>query len=108
VCDLDEYRSEPFILHEDRLPGLRRFMVPEEFRRRAQIDQVTNVYALGRTGLILLGDVTDPLTAWRGTAAMREVALRAIDPDRAGRHPSVRAFVEDWRQAVAGRGPGVA
>jgi serine/threonine-protein kinase len=100
LCDFDEYRRGPFVLQAERNFGSRRFMAPEEFQRGATIDQVTNVFTLGRTAVILLGDGSRPMTAWRGTDAMRRVVARATNPDRDRRHPSVRAFVEDWRPAV--------
>jgi serine/threonine-protein kinase len=100
LCDLDEYRPGPFVLEADRLPGSTRFMAPEEFERGARIDGVTNVFALGRTAAVLLGDGTGSLGAWRGTDRMRAVAERATSPARADRYPSVRAFVDAWRRAV--------
>jgi serine/threonine-protein kinase len=100
LCDLDEYRPGPFVLSEDRLPGSRRFMAPEEWRRGATIDQVTNVFTLGRTAFELLGDGTISPDAWRGSETMRDVAVRATAKARGQRHQSVREFVEDWRSAV--------
>jgi serine/threonine protein kinase len=100
LCDLDEYRPGPFVLADERLPGSRRFMAPEEFQRGATIDQVTNVFTLGRTAMVLLGDGTGTLAEWRGTNATRDVVIQATAPERAQRHPSVRAFVDDWRAAV--------
>jgi serine/threonine-protein kinase len=106
VCDLDEYRPGPFVLDADRLPGSTRFMAPEEFQRGATIDQATNVYTLGRTAILLLGDGLPHATPraalenWRGTRAMEGVVLRATSPERAARYPTVRAFVEAWRQVV--------
>ena len=100
LCDLDEYRRRPFVLEEERLPGSRRFMAPEEFTRGALIDQVTNVFTLGRTALELLGDGTGASATWKGTERMLAVALRAASPNRAERHQSVREFVMDWLVAV--------
>lgn len=100
LCDLDEYRPGPFTLDADRLPGSSRFMAPEEFRRGATIDQVTNVFALGRTAMVLLGDSMPTFDAWRGTDAMRRVVEQATSPDPADRHASVRAFVSDWKAAI--------
>ena len=100
LCDLDEYRDGPFTLETNRLPGSRRFMAPEEFQRGARIDQVTNVFTLGRTALLLLGDGTASLESWKGTDAMREVVVRATSSERARRHQSVREYVEDWRSAA--------
>lgn len=48
LCDLDEYRPGPWKLERDRAYGSTRFMAPEEFRRGATIDHVTNVFNLGR------------------------------------------------------------
>jgi serine/threonine protein kinase len=100
LCDLDEYRPGPFLLTGDRLPGSRRFMAPEEWRRGARIDQVTNVFTLGRTALELLGDGTTSPGTWRGSHIMREVVVRATSVERGERHQSVREFVQDWRSAA--------
>jgi serine/threonine-protein kinase len=101
LCDLDEYRQGPFILEEERLPGSRRFMAPEEFARGAVIDQVTNVFTLGRTALELLGDGSGSPATWRGTDRMLAVAMRASSKERAARHGSVREFVREWQVAVS-------
>ena len=81
----------------DRNYGSTRFMAPEEFQRGAIIDQVTNVFTLGRAATVLLGDGTASLDAWRGTDLMKEVVMRATDPERARRHQSVPEYVEQWR-----------
>jgi serine/threonine-protein kinase len=112
VYDLDEYRPGPFVLDADRNFGSSRFMAPEEFQRGATIDQATNVFTLGRTAILLLGDglPRSSLRAqanlwatsddWRGTEAMKAVLLRATDPERAARYQTVRAFVGAWRAAA--------
>ena len=100
LCDLDEYRAGPFVLDADRLPGSSRFMAPEEFRRGARIDEVTNVFTLGRTAVLLLGDGAGSMGSWKGTGAMKQVIMRATALERARRHKSVREFVEAWRSAV--------
>ena len=99
LCDLDEYRFGPFILEADRLPGSKRFMAPEEFQRGALIDQVTNVFTLGRTAIELLGYGSTSSGIWKGSTAMREVLWRATNPERAVRQQSVREFVENWQDA---------
>jgi len=102
VCDLDEYRRGPFVLAEERLPGSRRFMAPEEFRRGSTIDQRTNVFTLGRTAAVLLSDGDENSPAWRGTDAMRAIVERAASPRPEDRFPSVAALVEAWDQAKRG------
>jgi len=101
VCDLDHYQPGAFILEGERLAGSTRFMAPEEFQRGARIDQVTNVFTLGRTALVLLGDGSADGAAWRGSNALRDVALRATANERAERYPDVASFVAAWRSAAA-------
>ena len=100
LCDLDEYREGPFVLDMDRAYGSTRFMAPEEFQRGAVIDQVTNVFNLGRAATVLLGDGTESMNAWKGTEAMRKVVERATLADRALRYQSVEEFVDEWRSAA--------
>ncbi|MBL6983242.1 MAG: serine/threonine protein kinase [Anaerolineales bacterium] len=97
VVDLDEYQLGPFTMEVDRLPGSRRFMAPEECVKGSEIDQVTNVFTLGRTVVELLG--SGSVERLRGSEAMKAVIRRAVDPNRAQRYPSVGAFVEAWNQA---------
>jgi serine/threonine-protein kinase len=101
VYDLDEYRPGPFVLDAERLPGSRRVMAPEEFQRLSVIDQTTNVFTLARMAVLLLGDSRPTFDAWRGTEAMKAVLVQATDPERAARYPTVRAFVDAWRE-IAG------
>lgn len=99
VIDLDEYRPGPFTLEADRLPGSRRFMAPEEWVRGSQIDQVTNVYSLGRLVVEMLGGGSVEKLGSYGN--LKAVITRAVDPDRDQRFPSVKAFVEAWNQAIS-------
>ncbi len=99
VCDLDEYRPGPFELQIDRLPGSTRSMAPEEWVRGSLIDEVTNVYVLGRLAAILLGDRAGRAECFRGGPALWSVVERAIRPDRARRFVSVREFVNAWHGA---------
>ena len=104
LCDFDEYRPGPFVLEDERLPGSRRFMAPEEWRRGATIDQVSNVYTLGRTAVALLGSGQLSGPAWRGSPALQAVVSRATSADRASRQQSVRRFVAEWAVAKGAGG----
>jgi serine/threonine-protein kinase len=103
LCDLDEYRPGPFALDGERLPGSRRFMAPEEWRRGATIDRRTTVFNLGRAARLLL-DAGNEERAWRGTPELLAVIDRATRPDPAGRYPSVGALTGAWRAAAGGAG----
>jgi len=98
VVDLDEYRPGSFTLESDRLPGSRRYMAPEESVMGSQIDQVSNVFALGRMVVELLG--SGSVERLRGSEAMKAATRRAVDPDRAKRYPSVGEFVAAWNQTT--------
>ncbi|MEU2631351.1 serine/threonine protein kinase [Kitasatospora sp. NPDC007106] len=98
LVDLDEYRPGPFVLTEDRLPGSRRYLAPEQCTREAVVDTRSTVFTLGRAARLLL-DAGDEERAWRGGPAGLAVIARATDPDPAGRHPTVAALAADWRAA---------
>lgn len=95
LCDLDEYRPGPFVVDADRLPGSRRFMAPEEFRRGAVIDERTMVFNLGRTAQVLLDEGVGG-GRFRGGPRLAEVAERATSDDPADRFESVADLVAHW------------
>jgi serine/threonine-protein kinase len=101
LIDLDEYRLGPYRLTGKRNPGSRRFMAPEEFRPGALIDQVTNVYTLGRTAVEFLGHGQLSSETWRGNQIMLGVVKKAVRQAREGRQSSVAEFVSQWTEAVA-------
>ncbi|QLE75574.1 serine/threonine protein kinase [Streptomyces rectiverticillatus] len=98
LVDLDEYRPGPFVLEEDRLPGSRRFMAPEEYERGATIDARTTVFTLGRAARLLL-DAGDDERAWRGGPARLGVLHRATRAEPGRRFASVRRFAAAWHAA---------
>jgi serine/threonine-protein kinase len=103
LVDLDEYRPGPFVVEEERLPGSRRFMAPEEFVRGSVIDTRTTVFTLGRTARLLL-DAGDEERAWRGTPAQQAVIVRATRADPDDRFENVHRFADAWRAAHARQG----
>lgn len=102
LVDLDAYRPGPFVLDEERLPGSRRFMAPEEFERGAVIDTRTTVFTLGRAARLLL-DAGDEERAWRGTPELLAVVERATFPAPDDRFPDVHHFAAAWRTAGGAR-----
>ncbi|MGW2523180.1 serine/threonine protein kinase [Streptomyces sp. NPDC001617] len=100
LIDLDEYRPGPFVVAEDRLPGSRRFMAPEEWRRGAVVDVRTTVYVLSRVVRLLL-DRGDEERGWRGTAAQWAVVERGTRAEPGERYAGVGELVAAWRSAVS-------
>lgn len=99
IMDLDTYHQGPFINEMGRMFGSSRFMAPEEFQRGALIDQRTNIFTLGRTAALFLGDGTLDRAPFRGSAALHEVICRACRPDRSERFAALAAFYAAWRAA---------
>ncbi len=101
IMDLDHYHQGPFVNEMGRMFGSSRFMAPEEFRRGARIDQRTNIFTMGRTAAILLGDGTLGRKAFCGSDALFEVVRRACAPQPEDRFPLLGAFRQAWCAARA-------
>ena len=102
LCDLDLYERAPAVNRMGRMWGSSRFMSPEEYKLGAQIDEVTNVFALGALAHTFLGhDATKSHVAWVGSDAQYAVAARAMRAERGARWSSVAALAEAWRSASA-------
>lgn len=99
IMDLDTYHQGPFVNEMGRMFGSSRFMAPEEFQRGALIDQRTNVFTLGRTAALLLGDGTLDRAPFRGNAALHEVICRACRTECNERYPTLADFYAAWRAA---------
>jgi hypothetical protein len=98
LIDLDEYRPGPFAVPEDRMPGSRSFMAPEEWHHGSTIDWRTTVFGLGRAiDHLLRSDDGD----WRGPAGTLEIVEKATRGEPAGRHESVDALNEAWLAMTA-------
>jgi serine/threonine protein kinase, bacterial len=99
VVDIDMYHAGPFINDMGRMFGSSRFMAPEEFEKGALIDERTNVFVMGRTAAVFLGDGTLDRSTFRGTAAMYDVVTRACAPDRDERYSTMEEFRNAWDDA---------
>ena len=65
------------------------------------IDSYTSVYHMGATAFELLGKgKKEPQAGFRGNKELLKVALKAIEPDKKDRYPSVKEFCEDWFGAL--------
>src|SRR5215510_14568471 len=96
LIDLDNYCDRPFINEMGRMFGSTRFMAPEEFELGERIDEVTNVFTMGRVISVFLSDGTLELAPFRGGRPLYEIMIRACQPDRKERFPSMKAFHDAW------------
>ena len=101
LCSADSYLKMPAVNDKGRMHGSARFMAPEEHLSGERIDERTTVYNLGVMLFELFGDMdTRSLEGWIAGRAMYETALKACDPVRARRFPTVEALLTDWRRQV--------
>nr|WP_235864110.1 serine/threonine protein kinase [Sutcliffiella halmapala] len=100
ICDIDSYSKMPYINSMGRMWGSSRFMSPEEFEKGSVIDEVTNVYLMGATAFVLLGDAEDKtLQNWEADNSLFAVAAKAVGKDRAERFQSIDEFIVAWNGA---------
>ena len=101
LWDIDLYREKPAANDKSRLRGQSRYMAPEEYVLGAALDESTTVYNMGALAFAFLGDEEErSQTSWFGPQALYPVARRAVQESKADRYPSLRAFLNAWRQAV--------
>jgi len=92
LIDLDEYRPGPFILEDDRLPGSRSYMAPEESKPGATIDERTTVFNLGR----MIHHLLDTVAGWRGSAEQSSIVTRATDESPGRRFRTIEELTSAW------------
>lgn len=94
--DLDMYHTGPFINQMGRMFGSSRFMAPEEFQKGALIDQRSNVFTMGRTAAVFLGQGTLERGSFRGGDRLFAVVRRACAPEPDRRFQTVQEFQSAW------------
>ena len=98
-CDIDLYTPFPRTNEAGRMPGLPRYLSPEEYRQGAVLDARTTVYKLGMLILDLLRD-GEGYGEMQHSPAMVRVVQRALSENAKERFPSAEEFQLNWRQAV--------
>lgn len=99
VIDLDMYHAGEFVNEMGRMYGSRSLMAPEEFKKGERIGQDTNVFVMGRVGLVLLGNGELDRSSFRGRDALYDVIALACRQKRKQRFKTMSAFVDTWDAA---------
>jgi len=100
LCDVEFYQKKPVRNTMGRMWGSSRYMSPEEFILGAVIDERSNIFCMGALAFELMGGGAGYLPKnWEASQARYTVALKAVNPDRAERYPSVAALMEAWYRA---------
>ena len=101
VCDIDLYRQKPAFNDRGRMWGSSRFMAPEEYELNAVLDETTTAYNMAALAFAFFGSNEDRSKKnWIGPSLLWEVARRATQDKKSDRYPSMRAFLDAWRDAV--------
>jgi len=100
ICDIDFYVKAPYKNSMGRLWGSGRFMSPEEFSLGAEIDEVTNVYAMGATAFALFSDYDRTPEAWSLNKRLYNVVKKAVSDERDHRQQSIKALINEWNMAL--------
>lgn len=100
VCDIDLFRRSPAVNSlGSGWPGSPRLKAPEESEPGAVIDNVTNVFTLGKLLLFLFaGEEYQDKAHWEDTEERFSAVQKALSPNRENRFSSVAAFWEAWKQ----------
>ena len=100
ICDIDLFRKKPCINDMGRMWGSSKFMSPEEYRLKAEIDEITNVYTLGAFAFALFGNYERSYDKWSLNSELYSVATKATSSDRDKRHQSIKQLIKEWNDAM--------
>lgn len=101
VCDIDRYRVKPAYNDRGRKSSSTRFMAPEEYEQGALLDETTTAYAMAALAFAIYSVRGNrSREAWTAPGRLWEVARKAVSDDKSDRYPSMRAFLDAWREAV--------
>ncbi|MDR1464200.1 MAG: hypothetical protein LBJ11_02710 [Oscillospiraceae bacterium] len=98
VCDIDYYQKSPYT-GDMGLLGSTKFVSPEEITPGAVMDEITMVYTMGATAFALFGGFHRARDTWTLSAALYDVAVRAVSSDRARRQQSIQQLIAEWTAA---------
>lgn len=101
VCDIDPYRRKPAVNDRGRMRGSSRFMSPEEYQLNAMLDETTTEYNMAALAYEFYGSNEDrSRKKWMAPYPLWEVVHKATQESKADRYPSMRSFLDAWREAV--------
>lgn len=101
ICDIDFFRKQPVVNDMGRMWGISIFMSPEEFKKGAVLDEITNVYTLGAMAFALFGNYKRDLENWTLSKELYHVVAKATSENRDNRQQSIWKFTYDWNKAKA-------
>lgn len=100
ICDIDFFRKSPTLNDMGRMWGSSRFMSPEEYELGAPLDEITNVFTIGRMGFSIFTDSDFGLERWPLSEAAFGVLQKAASPERSDRYAGIIEFKTEWLKAL--------
>lgn len=100
ICDIDFFRKSPSVNDMGQMWGSSRFMSPEEYELGAVLDEITNVFTLGKMGFSLFTDSDQDIEKWPLSQSRYNVLMKAINVDRNMRYSSIKEFADAWSEAL--------
>lgn len=100
ICDIDFFRKSPAVNDMGRMWGSARFMSPEEYEKGAVIDEITNVFTIGRMGFSIFTDSDFSLECWPLSEDAFHVLEKAASPEWRERYASIAEFKAEWLKAL--------
>lgn len=100
ICDIDFFRKSPTVNDMGRMWGSSRFMSPEEYELGAPLDEITNVFTIGRMGFSIFTDSDFELEHWPLSESAFHVLEKAASPERSDRYTSIAELKAEWLEAL--------
>ncbi len=100
ICDIDFFRAKPVINDMGQMWGSPRFISPEECTLGEALDEITNVFTIGRMGFSLFTDSEYDLEQWPYSNETYQVLKKAASEKRADRYQTLNDFKAHWKDAV--------
>ena len=100
ICDIDFFRKSPAVNDMGRMWGSSRFMSPEEYRWGETIDEISNVFLIGKMGFSILTDSDLSFEQYPLSLESFHVLEKAAHPNRCERYASITEFKKYWLKAL--------
>lgn len=100
ICDIDFFRKSPAVNDMGRMWGSSRFMSPEEYELGELLDEITNVFTIGKMGFSIFTDSDFCLDHWPLSETAFHVLEKASNPERSNRYTCIAELKEEWLRTL--------
>lgn len=101
ICDIDFFRKSPTVNDMGRMWGSSRFMSPEEYKYGEKIDEISNVFMIGKMGFSILTDSDLSFEKYPLSLESFHVLEKATKLNRCERYTSITEFKNHWLKAIS-------